>query len=305
MTAMTKQTLLLEQKKQLSQEELAPEFNYHMLRYALDLFKKNIAQLTPDEYESVFNKAKKSFDLESLVITSRDAEGVIISAQQVEDSFSSVASRYESQVDLVQDLKNNALDEASLRKALHRELLFDSIMQRVSEKIPEVTDVDIQLFYQMHRDRFDTPEQRLARHILITINPEYPENTHQAALAKIADIADKLQGRSNRFQGFAKRYSECPTAMEGGKLGDVVRGQLYPELDAELFKMAENEISPIVETEMGFHLVMCEKIKPTRSVPLSKVTEKIRIILEQRNRHNYQKNWLSELNRFDSMNKTD
>lgn len=305
MTAMTKQTLLPEQKQQLNQEALAPEFNYHMLRYALDLFKKNIAQLTPDEYNSVFNKAKHSFELESLVITSTEAEGVIISTQQVEDSFLSVASRYESQVDLVQDLENNALDEASLRKALYRELLFDSIMQRVSAEMPEVKDVDIQLFYEMQRNRFDTPEKRLARHILITINPEYPENTHQAALDRIADIADKLQGRSNRFQGFAKRYSECPTAMEGGKLGDVVRGQLYPELDAELFKMSENEISPIVETEMGFHLVMCEKIRPARSVPLSKVTEKIRIILEQRNRHSYQKNWLSELKRSEFENKVD
>ncbi|MCU7939575.1 MAG: nitrogen fixation protein NifM [gamma proteobacterium symbiont of Bathyaustriella thionipta] len=292
---MRKPMLIQEQTQELSQEEHLPEFNYHMLRYALDVFKKNTAQLMPDEYDSVYYKAKKSFDLESLVIESPEAEGVIIPAQQIEESFSAVASRYESHADLIQDLKTNALDEVSLRQAIYRELLFDSIMQRVSANIKEVTEVDIQLFYEMHRERFDTPEMRLTRHILITINPEFDENTYQAALDKIIDIADKLNGRSNRFHAFAKRFSECPTAMEGGKLGNVVKGQLYPELDSELFNLEENEISQIVETEMGFHLLLCEKIRPEKKVQLSKVSERIRLILEQRNQRNYQKKWFSEL----------
>ncbi len=286
---------MIAMRKQELKQEIPSEFNYHILRYALELLGKNIIQLSADEYESLFRKAKKSFELESLVISSPEAEGVIISSQQIDESFLSVASRYESRVDLVHDLENNSLDEEILRKALYRELLFDSIMQRVSAKIPEVTEVDIQLFYEMHRDRFDTPEKRLVRHILITVNPEFKENTHQASLDKIVEIADKLNGRTNRFEGFAKRYSECPTAMEGGKLGDVVRGQLYPELDAELFTMAENEISQIVETEMGFHLMMCEKIRPGKSVQFSKVSSKILNILENRNQHNFQKNWLNDL----------
>ncbi len=292
---MGKKNSLGEQNQVLIQEELPPEFNYHMLRYALKTYEKNIQTLTSDEYDLIFNKAKKSFDLENLIINSSTSNGIIISSQKIDDAFSAIASQYESRVDLVLDLQNNLLDEESLRKALYRELLFDSIMQRVSEKIPEITDMDIQLFYEMHRERFNKPEKRLVYHILITINPEFVENTHQASLDKIIDLEEKLNGKPHRFKSFARRFSECPTAMEGGRLGDVVQGQLYPELDAELFKMRENEISQIIKTEMGFHLMMCEKIMLKKKVPLSRVTSRIRSILEERHQHNHQKTWLNEL----------
>ncbi len=73
------------------------------------------------------------------------------------------------------------------------------------------------------------------------MNPHYPENTLTAARTRMERVVEKLAGRTNRFHEFAKRYSECPTAMEGGKLGNVTRGQLYAELDAMLFRMDENQ----------------------------------------------------------------
>ena len=109
-----------------------------------------------------------------------------------------------------------------LRKSLYRELLFDSVMQRVAANSAEVNELDVHLFYEMHHDRFQTPESRVASHVLITINPDFPENTREAALARIQEVVRKLAGRANRFEEFARRYSECPSAMEGGKLGEVV-----------------------------------------------------------------------------------
>lgn len=277
------------------EQDDSPEFSYHLLRNALDGFSKNLSQLDTHEYQQAYNKASKSFELESLVIASPEAKGLIIPERQLDQSLEEVVSRYESRNEFVQDLASNGLDEDSLRRALYRELLFDSVMQRVAAKSVNVDDIDIHLFYEMHHDRFETQETRVARHILITVNPDYPENTRTEAYARMEALVEKLDGRTNRFHEFAKRYSECPTAMEGGKLGEIKQGQLYAELDAVLFDMDENIISPVIESEIGFHVLFCEKIRPGKRMPLSKVAPRIRELLEQRHQRNCQKAWLASL----------
>ena len=281
------------------QPQSPPGFNYHLLRNALDGYRKNLSQLDPTEYAQVHRKASKSYELECLVIASPEAEGVMITEQQLDQSMAAVEERYANRQEFLNDLEGNGLDEEGLRKALCRELMFDSIMQRVAANSAEVNDLDVQLFYEMHKDRFTSPEARIARHVLITINPDYPENTREAAEARALEVAQKLAGRSNRFGDFAKRYSECPTAMEGGKLGEVNRGQLYEALDSVLFNMQEGEISGMVESEMGFHLLFCEKIKPARRMPLSKVASRIREVLQERQRRNCQKSWLASLRKLE------
>ena len=280
------------------QSDTSPAFSYHLLRNALSSFKKNLAQLDQIEYAQVYRSASKSFDLESLVIKSKEAEGLVISDGQLDSSVDEVASRYESHAEFIEDLEANGLDEAGLRTALFRELLFDSVMQRVAARSADVNELDIHLFYEMHHKRFLTPETRTARHILITINPDYPENRAENALARMQDVVEKLAGRINRFEHFAKRYSECPTAMEGGRLGDVSRGQLYESLDAELFNMQPGEISPIIESDMGLHILYCEKVKPAKRIPLSKAAPRIREILQERHRRNCQKAWLNSLQKI-------
>ncbi len=277
------------------QEEISPEFSYHLLRHGLQSFGKNLTQLDTEEYAQVYEGASKSYELESLVLAAPEADGLVITSEQLDHSVNEVASRYSDREEFIQDLQANGLDEAGLRHALQRELMFDAVMQRVTAQVPGVSDVDLRLYYEMHLDKFTQPELRTARHILITVNPEYPENTREAALARMEQVVDKLAGRANRFSQFAQRNSECPTAMEGGKLGEVKQGQLYPELDSVLFSMQEGEISSIIESEMGFHVLLCEKIKPGKRVAFAKVQEKIRLLLEERQRRGRQKEWLNSL----------
>lgn len=273
----------------------APEFNYHLLRNALNRYSKNLKQLESVEYDQVVDSANKSFELESLVLESDEARSYIVPAEQVEAALQEIAGRYPSRDEFVEDMKNNGLDEETLRTALYRELTFDGVMQLVGSRTVDITDLDIRLFYEMHHDRFSTPETRLASHILVTINEDFSENTDKAAKASIEQIHQKLNERGNRFGQFAKRHSECPTAMDGGKLGEISRGQLYPELDEALFTMEQDEVSRPIRTELGYHILFCEKVKPAKRVPLTQAAERIRVLLQERNQRNCQKNWLKQL----------
>ncbi len=272
-----------------------PEYAYHLLRSALTKFSKTPAELTAAQTEGVRSQADATFELETRVLSSADARDMVISGQCIDDALQGVVNRYESRQAFQSDLKKNNLNERVLRTALYRELVFDAVLTCVAAQSVEVSDLDILLFYEAHRDRFARPETRVASHILVTINPEFPDNTRQKGEQTMSYIRKCLRANPARFAELARKHSECPSALEGGKLGCLPRGKLYPELDKVLFSSARGAISGIVETELGLHLLYCEKIHPARSIPLSEARTKIREIMEQRQRHRYQKTWLDEL----------
>lgn len=273
----------------------APEYTYHLLRGALEKFQKNIPELSNIQFQEAKIIADKTYALESIVLSTPEALDIMIPDSKLDAAIEEVARRYVDHEAFLQDLDNNGLNEDILRNALHRELLFDAVMDRVHSKIPQVNDIDIQIFYQLHKDRFTKPEKRKVRHILITINPEFAENDRESAHHRISVIAEKLQNNAARFDSLARKHSECPTAMEGGRLGDVVRGTLYPELDSVLFDMEEGAISDVIETEIGFHILYCEKIIKSLTLPLSRARPRIKQILQERQRKSCQKAWLEKV----------
>ncbi len=266
------------------------EFNYHLLRHALNDYGKNLAQLDATEYAEAQRKVAQSFALEARVLAAPEAVGVMIAETQLAEAVAQVAARYATHDDFVADLRANRLDEDCLRQALHRELRFDAVLRRVAAGVT-VRESEISEFYRAHPEKFNAPEQRAVSHILITINPSYPENTPDAARQKIEKIARELAGQEARFAAFAQRYSECPSAMQGGKLGEVTRGQLYPQLDAVLFEMSENTLSAPIQTELGWHLLYCAKIYPSRSASLEDAAPRIREWLLQ----HAQRAWLNRV----------
>lgn len=273
----------------------APEYGYHLLRSALEKFSKMPAELTRDQIMAVRTQADATFELETRALLSEDARGIVISEQRIDEALQGIVSRYDSVQEFRSDLEKNDLNESLLHTALYRELLFDAVLARVAEHSIDVSDLDILLFYEAHRDRFIRPETRVARHILVTINPAFPDNTRRKCEQKMAKIRKCLPATPSGFAELASKYSECPSALEGGKLGNLPRGKLYPELDEVLFRLAQGGVSDIVETALGLHLLYCEKIHPAKTVCLSEARAKICEIMEQRQRRHYQKIWLDKL----------
>jgi len=272
-----------------------PEFTYHLLRGAVERFSKALPDLDEQQYQQAMQQADKTYALESLVLSTDEARDVVIAETKVDEAVDEVAKRYSSREEFLQDMGNNGLDEDTLRNALQRELMFDAVMERVAARTPAISDLDVRIFYELHKERFVLPEKRTTRHILVTINPDYPENTAEQARQRLREYAEQARCKPKRFTALAREHSECPSALKDGLLGDVKRGDLYPELDAALFKLAEGEVSDLIETEVGLHILLCEKIHQGRTVPFKKAEPRVREALEQRRRHLCQKAWLEPL----------
>lgn len=272
-------------------------YRYHLLRVATDRYQCDPAQLDPQERPRAERLAAQSLALEGLVLGSAEAAGVVISDAEIDAGVAVIAKRYAEAREMADDLARNGLDTPALRACLQREMVFDAVMRRVGARHPPVTDSEVEAFYQREPERFLRPEQRTVRHILITINERFAENERRVAKARAEELAETLQKEPEAFAELARTHSECPTALEGGHLGTVTRGRLYPQLDAVLFAQREGSVSAPVETELGLHILLCERVIPARTQSLDQARERIRAALTERRQRAAQQAWLAELRR--------
>ncbi len=268
---------------------------YTLLRAALSLFKRPPTDLETEQLLQVQRQARNEYEIETRVINSTEAASVIVTEQELAQAVAEVRNRFDDEEAFTAALEANNLSLAALQAALYRQCKVNAVLERIASRSPKVNEVEIGIFYHSHPEKFHRPEQRQARHILISINPDYPENSRENAYARIHEIADTLKRKPHKFADLALKNSECPTALNGGDLGLLSAGKLYPELDAALFSLKENNISGVVETEMGFHVIQCQKINPAETLSLKKATPNIRRLMQERYRRNCQRTWLASL----------
>lgn len=270
---------------------------YTLLRSSLSLFRKPPADLEREQLKQAARQALNEYQIESRVLSSNEAAGVIITREGVDAGLLEVRSRFGSDEEFETALQLNGLDAERLRMAIYRECKVNTVLDKVSARAPKVSDVEIGIYYHTHPEKFNLPERRAVRHILITVNPDFADNGHDRALQRIRELQQKLRRKPHKFEDLALKYSECPTALQGGMLGVFAKGTLYPEIDEVLFALKKNEFGGIVETELGFHLVQCVEIHKAETLSLQKATPKIRQIMQERYRRNCQRSWLAGLSR--------
>jgi len=270
---------------------------YNVLRAALALFKKAPSELADVELTQAQRQAANEYKIETMVLNSKEASAVVITDKEVQRAYGEIQGRYDDEAVFLSELYKNQLDEDALRAALYRQCKVNTVLDLIGSRAPDASEIEIGIYYHLHPEQFHKPELREAWHIYISINPEYPENTRDMAKARIEALRVKLQKKPHKFADLALKHSECPTALQGGVLGRVPRGKLYPELDAVLFKLKAGEISDVVESEIGFHLVLCKEIQKPETLSLQKATPKIRQLMKERSRRTCQRAWLASLSK--------
>lgn len=268
---------------------------YLALKAAQKLYGKIPDALPPDAFERVQSMAQQQRQLETRVLAAPEARDAMVPPFTLLAVLQEIRGRYENEDEFADDLARNGLDEAEFAAALERELKVEAILEKVGTRAAHISDMDVKLYYHYHPDQFRRPETRLARHILITVNDSIPENTREAARQRIEEIAVRLQKESGRFEEQALKHSECPTALDGGRLGDLPRGKLFPELDKALFELKAGEVSGVLESELGFHILRCDAITEAGVLGFSEAKQHIRKLLEQKRKRVCQHAWVKKL----------
>ena len=268
---------------------------YLTLKLSQQLYQKSPAGLAADERRHVAAVAAKQREIEQRILASPSAALVVLPEASVDACLRDIGDRYPDEAEFEADLARNQLSPDLLRQAVERDLKVEAVLERVAAGTVAVSDTEVEIFYLQHRERFLRPELRSLRHILVTVNEDAPGSSAVAARERIDAIRARLLKDSSRFAEQALKHSECPTAMNGGLLGKVPRGKLYPEVEAVAFTLVPGELSPVVESPLGFHVVLCDGIEAEQLLPLAEVADRIREHLAGSRRTAAQKAWIAGL----------
>jgi peptidyl-prolyl cis-trans isomerase C len=155
-------------------------------------------------------------------------------------------------------------DEAIMRALVEREVT-----------VPEPDEATCRRFYENNQTRFRSPDIYEASHILFAALPADRE-AHAQARADAISVLATLQEHPDRFATLARAYSRCPSAEQGGNLGQITAGQTTPEFEQALFALAPGQLCEApVATRYGFHVIRLERKHEGRTLPYELVADRI------------------------------
>ena len=157
-----------------------------------------------------------------------------------------------------------------------------------------ISDRRVAKYYHDHQKEFWESGKVKVRHILILFEKESSNEKKNKKYRKIKKILSEVKNGKD-FSEAAKIYSEDVSASSGGDVGFVEKGKMVPEFEKAVYSLREGEISGIVETEYGFHIIKVDKVQKGHTLPLNKVKNQIQNILSGKKQKTVYETWMKEL----------
>ena len=162
-----------------------------------------------------------------------------------------------------------------LRNDTRDNLVISKMMESEVATTPGASDAEAKDFYDKNPDKFKQTEQIRASHILIRVDEKADAPTKQKARARIDGILKRAKGGED-FAKLAKENSADGSAAQGGDLNYFGRGQMVPAFDEAAFSLKPGQISDVVTTQFGYHIIKVTDRKDAATVPLEQVSERVK-----------------------------
>jgi len=201
--------------------------------------------------------------------------------KDVSDILDLMKSRFNNEEEFLKEFSKSGLNLEMLKKQISQNIVVTRVIQKEIQDKIEISDQQTLDFYKKNENSFKNPESVHAAHILIKVDNKFSDKDKEIARKKIDDILIKAQ-EGEDFAELAKQYSEGPSASRGGDLNNVTRNQMVKEFEDAVFKLNEGEISDVVETQFGFHIIKAyEKKEAGGLVQFDQVKENISNFLKR------------------------
>ena len=214
-------------------------------------FKKNILGQLVD-YELLYQQAQK--------------EKVKISSDEINLEIDKIKDNFSSTEEFDAALKANNLTLAQIKENIKRQLMINKVLGETKSQV-SITDDELLKYYTENQESFFEPEQVHARHILV--------NTKEEADTLLLQLKEGIID----FSELAKEKSTDSSASNGGDLGFFTKGQMVKEFEDAAFSLKPGEISEVVQTQFGYHIIKCEEKKEEYSPTFEEAKEKVIAIM--------------------------
>jgi parvulin-like peptidyl-prolyl isomerase len=241
----------------------------------------------PDQAEAMLRQAERQIvqDLigKLLLVNAAHANGLTVSQSEIDDRLKIVMKSIVSGGSPESFLQQAGISKADLTEDVRRNLLIQKLVDLKTNEIAPPTDEQITDFYETNRDKFFRQEAVECRQIFLDTEQLGSPAEVEAKRTQAEDLRKMLlENPGLDFAQVSQQKSEGPTAANGGYLGFIRQGDFLPEFTKAAFAQEVGKIGPVVQTQMGFHLIKVESRTPARLPPLAEIRDQVREGMLQR-----------------------
>lgn len=266
----------------------AADVNGSTISYAdferqLSMFQKQVMKGQPGQLPDALMQRLKGQVIQKMVgdeLLYQEAvkKGFTIDEKSVDNEMIRIKRQFKDEKQYQAQLKASGHTEDNLRNQIHRQASISQLIKK--EIVPQINikPEDAKKYYEENKDKFRRPERVRARHILMKTEKGDSEEKKAEARKTLRELQKRILAGED-FGALAKEYSQGPSSSNGGDLGYFTKGRMVKSFEEAAFKLAPNEVSDIVETQFGYHLIKVLDHQAENSPPFEEVQQKITSML--------------------------
>jgi peptidyl-prolyl cis-trans isomerase C len=248
-----------------------------------------------DQRDEVYREILDQLISYRLLVQETAARKLTVPEGEIDGRMAQLRQQFPSEDAFKAALGAQGLTVEKLRDEARTDMLVSQLMQeQVAAKV-SVGQADVKTFYDENIERFKQGESVKASHILFRL----PENADSPAKKETRARAEKVLASvrsGGDFAALARDNSQDPgSAAQGGDLGFFARGQMVPVFEEAAFALKPGEVSGIVESDFGFHIIKVAERRPARTIPLDEVDEDVMQFLTEQKRQEKSEAFIQEL----------
>ena len=211
-----------------------------------------------------------------------------VTAKDVDAEVARVVAQVGGEENYKKALAAQGITEEAFRRELEKGVRVNMLVGQACAHVADPTEEEVTAFYEAHKSEYVEEPQVLCQHILV-------KGSNDAALDKIKEIRERIVSDKADFAEEAKKHSDCPSGAQGGSLGWFGRGMMVPEFDKAAFGMKKGEVSGIVTTEFGYHIIYKADERGGRQQTIVDVHDQIKDLLRHEARGKAMDAYVAEL----------
>jgi len=260
--------------------------------------KQQLVRMGKPANESQLPKIKKDaleniIDHELLYQKSQK-EAIKVEEAEVNKQLDTIKKQFPGENKFKEEMKKLNLTESALISKIKRGIFVQKFINNHFAKTITISPEETKAYYDKFPPLFKQPEQVKASHILIKVDQKADKLAKSKARKKIEEINNKLR-KGEDFAALAIEHSQCPSSAKGGDLNYFKKGQMVKPFEKAAFALKLGEVSDIVETKFGYHLIKVTDKKAETTINYEEVKDKIGNFLKQSKLRKETKNYLSKL----------
>ncbi len=242
-------------------------------------------QVPPEQLQSMMPELQKqAIETQinkTLLFAEAERNKIQPSPDQVKEEMDAIIGRFPSVEAFEQQLAKAGLQKDQIEKDIEQQIKIDILVgQSIANVEIKIAEDEISGFYKDNPQNFETPEQVQASHILFKFDDNVPQSTKDQKRLEMAGILGRIEKGAD-FADMAQNHSDCPSKAQGGDLGFFERGKMVKPFEDAAFNLKAGELSDIVESPFGYHLIKVTDQKAAEIHKFDDVKEQIANHLKQ------------------------